>query len=212
LLELIIVGAGGLGREVLQWVKDINAAQPQWHIKGFIDDSEQPLAGYECSHSVIGTIREWKPAKNEVFVCAIANPKTKEKLVNNMKLRGFRFISVIHPTAIIGDHNTIGEGLIMYPNARITVNTRIGNFVTLLSAAIGHDAQIGDYTTISSACVVAGNSELGQRVFLGTNSVVIDNIRVADDAFIGAGSVVIVNVGENSRVIGNPARPFLPKG
>ena len=106
--EIIIVGAGGTGREVLQWIKDINAVKPRWIIKGFIDDYLNALKGYECSHSIIGSLKEWQPGPREVFVCAISIPQQKEAAVRALKKKGADFTEVIHPTAIITQHNFFG--------------------------------------------------------------------------------------------------------
>lgn len=65
--DLIIVGAGGFGRELLQWCKEINAVEPKWNIKGFIDDNQAALDGYECDCGVIGTISDWAPDENEEY-------------------------------------------------------------------------------------------------------------------------------------------------
>lgn len=35
--NLIIIGAGGCGRELLQWAKDINEIDKRWNIKGFLE-------------------------------------------------------------------------------------------------------------------------------------------------------------------------------
>ncbi len=77
--DLIIVGAGGFGRELLQWCKDINKQQPTWKLKGFIDDNSKALDGYECDYNVIGSIKDWKPSDNEEFALAVAEPHLKEK-------------------------------------------------------------------------------------------------------------------------------------
>ncbi|QGY42745.1 sugar O-acyltransferase [Maribellus comscasis] len=209
--ELIIVGAGGLGRELLQWIKAINNIAPKWIVKGFINDIPNTLDGLGCTHKILGTITNWQPAPNEVFVCAIGNPKEKEKVVTLLKSKGARFANIIHPTAIVGENNQIGEGLIMYPFARITVNCTIGKFVTVLSSGIGHDSTIGDYSTISSGCVIAGYSKIGKRVYVGSNATIIPKRNIEDDVNIGAGSVVMTNIKKESKVMGNPARQFLPK-
>jgi len=206
--ELIIVGAGGFGRELLQWAKDINKVNNRWLIKGFIDDDINAINGYKCSHNVIGTIKGWVPSKKEVFACAIANPKTKEQIITDLKAKGALFTDLIHPTALIGEHNMIGEALIMYPYARITTNTIIGDYVTLLSSVVGHDAQIGDYTTISSHCGINGKVKLGKRVFLGSHATIIPEKNIGDDAYIAAGSVVFNNVKQERKVMGNPAKKF----
>ena len=209
LKELIIVGAGGFGRELLQWAKEINALNPLWNIRGFLDDIKViPENG--CSHSIIGTIKDWSPQPNQIFACAVGDPRSKEKVVTLLKSRGAVFENIIHPTAIIGENNLIGEGLIMYPNARITVNCTIGSFVSILSAAIGHDVHIGDFSTISSFSTITGDVHLGRRVFVGSNATIIPHLRIGDDVYMGAGSVVVNNLKEGARVMGNPARSFVP--
>jgi len=57
--EIIIVGASGFGRELLQWIKDINKIENRWIIKGFIDDNLSALDNYKCDYKVIGKVREW---------------------------------------------------------------------------------------------------------------------------------------------------------
>lgn len=204
--EIIIVGAGGFGRELLQWIKDINKVDCKWRIKGFIDDNLKALEGYECDYSVIGKISDWQPSENEVFACAIAEPKTKERVVTILRERGAIFEKVIHPTAIIGSFNKIGEGFVAYPNSVITVNAKIGGYVTLLISAIGHDAVVGDFTTISSYCDITGGVKIGKRVFLGSHVTIVPQRKIGDNAYLGAGSVVVANIKENKKVMGNPAR------
>lgn len=206
--EIIIVGAGGFGRELLQWIKDINEIDKKWIIKGFIDDNLSALDNYECDYKVIGQIKDWQPSENEVFACAIANPKTKEKVVNILKSRCAEFTQVIHPRANIGEFNQIGEGVVIYPKAGLTVNIKIGDYVTLLSSGVGHDVFVGDYSTISSNCGINGNVRVGSRVFISSNVVIVPSRKIGDDAFIGAGSVVVSNIKASTSVMGNPAKRF----
>lgn len=207
--DLIIVGAGGFGRELLQWVKEINlaekASENRWNILGFIDDNPDALEGYACDYRILGTVKDWEPKGGQRFVMAVAKPSTKEYLAKMLKSKGAVFVSVIHPTAYISDHVEMGEGIVMYPNSRINVNTKIGDFVTMLSSGVGHDAQVGDYCTVSSFCDITGGVRLEERVFLGSHVTVIPNKRIGKDAYVGAGSVVVSNVKAGSLVMGNPA-------
>lgn len=204
--DLVIVGAGGMGREILQWVKDINKVNKTWEIKGFIDDDTDALLSFNCHYKVIGSIKDYIPNENEVFVCAIGHPRTKQQIVEMLKNKGAKFTSIVHPLAYIGDENVIGEGMIAYPRACVTTNVRIGDFVALLSSSVGHDAVIGDYTTISAYTDITGGCCLGERVFIGTHVSVIPGRTIGSDAYLCAGSVIMSDVKPGVKMLGNPAK------
>ena len=206
--ELYIIGAGGFGREVLQWCKDINSLEYKWDIKGFLDDDLGALNGYKCDCEVVGRIKDWIPKDNEVFVIAVGEPLTKESIASSLLKKNAVFVSVIHPTAIIGQFNHIGQGVVIYPYAKITTNVYIGDFVSILGSNIGHDVYIGDYSTICGMVSVNGHATIGKRVFVGSHSVIAPEKKIGDDAYVGNGSVVISNVKTMKRVFGNPAHEF----
>jgi len=204
--DLIIVGAGGHGREVLEWVMDINEEKPTWNVLGFIDDDLNKLDDKKSNYKIIGKIVDWTIEKNQCFALGIASPVIKEKVTQLLMDRGAEFASVIHPTARIAESATYGIGFVAYPNSGIGPDAYVGDFVTLLSSKIGHDAWVGDYTTISSHCGVNGEVKLGKRVFLGSHVAIVPNKRIGDDVYVGLGSVVINDVEKGVKVFGNPAR------
>lgn len=206
LKNIIIVGAGGFGRELLQWINDINAISPKWNVKGFIDDNLGALDGFRLNAEVIGKISEWQPQKDEVFACAIADPETKEKIVLFLKERGADFTCVVHPTAYIGDKNVVGEGFVAYPGVTVTTHAAIGDFVTVIRSGIGHDAVVGDYSTISAFCDITGGAIIGKKVFMGSHVTVIPNRKIGDGAYLSAGSVIMTDVKEHAKMMGNPAK------
>ena len=204
--KIIIVGASGFGLELLEWIKDINEQAASWEIKGFIDDNLTALEGIKSEYSVIGTIKDWRPAGNEVFACGLAFPDIKIKVVTQLKSKGALFETIIHPSTIIGDNVQIGEGTVIAPRSLLTTNVKVGSFVTFLSSDAGHDSSIGDFSTLSGKCSINGHVEIGQRVYLGNGSLIYPGKKVGDDAFVGIGSVVIGNVKAGTKVFGNPAR------
>ena len=204
--DIIIVGAAGFGREVLQWIKDVNKVSPTWNIRGFLDDNLNALDGYECDYSVIGTVRDWRPSENEVFALAIAFPGVKEKVVSVLKSKGAEFATVIHPTSIVSEFCHLGEGIIITPRCKISPNVTVEDFVTILGCGVGHDACIGTYSTLSGYCAICGHVSIGKRVFVGTSAVVAPSKKIGDDAFIAMGSMVISNVKAGKKVMGNKAR------
>lgn len=204
--DIIIVGANGFGREVLQWIKDVNKVEPRWNIHGFIDDNLAALDGYECEFNVIGMIRDWQPGENEVFVCAIALPEVKMKVINLLKSKGAEFVTLIHPTAIVSDFVKIGEGTVITPRTKISPNVEIGKFCSILGSGVGHDAVIGDYSTLSGNVSINGHVNVGKAVFIGNNACILQSKKVGDGAFVAIGSVVYSNVRPGMKVIGNPAK------
>ena len=206
--NLVIVGASGFGREVLQWAKHCNAHYEQWIIKGFIDDNIFALDEKKCDISVLNSIINYEVHADDVFALAVAIPTVKMKLVSILKSKGAKFTNIIHPAAIISDFCEIGTGLIITPNAKVSPNVIIGNFVTLLGSGVGHDVQISDYCTITGNCSINGNALLEEGAFIGSNSCIAPGKRIGAWSYVGMGSMVVSHVHPETKVMGNPAKRF----
>lgn len=205
--DLYIVGAGGMGREVLCQIQDMHAIHGnKWNIIGFLDDTESPLEGIECDYGVVGTIQGYRPKSNDALLLCIASPRAKRTLVPMLKSRGAFIDSFISPWASLGRHNTVGEGVIIYAGFAMTVNVSIGSFATLLAAEIGHDVVVGDYCTLSPRCGLMGHVSVGNGVFMGDSVRVAPKCRIGDSAYLSIGSVILRDVPPGAKMLGNPAR------
>ena len=205
--DLIIAGAGGFGREALSLAKTLNNIEPRWNIKGFINDIPDALDGVKCSHGIIGTIKDWIPSENEVFVMGVSSPAGKEKIASILKSKGAQFITLIHPYAIVNEYVTMGEGCIINGRSSIGDGAILGDFVNLAGSMVGQDAEIGDFSTTTGYANIT-NAKLGKRVFVGSHAVILNKRKVGDDAYICAGSIVFSNVKPGIKVFGNPAKKF----
>ena len=204
--KLIVVGAGGCGREVMQWAIDWGTLFTPY---GFIDDNPNALSGLFANHPILGSISRWQPAEDELFVCGIADPKTKRKVVADLKARGARFISLVHPTALVSATAQIGEGVVICPHATISDNAKVNDYVYInLYTAIGHDAIVGAYSTLSSFTDITGGVVIGEEVFSGSHVSVVPKVQIGAGAYLCAGSVVMSRVAKDTKVLGNPARRF----
>ena len=205
--KLIIVGASGFGRELLMTIKEINRVDEEWDVLGFIDDNLNALDGIDCTHGILGTINEWDCEGDALFAMGIADPQTKRLVATKLKERGAKFANILHPTARIADETKIGEGLVLFSYADISVNCRIGDFVFVNSfAQVGHDSIIGDYCTLFPTCSVAGGGALGEGVLIGTGASTYPNISIGNGATVGMNSAVIRNVKDGATVMGVPAK------
>lgn len=119
--------------------------------------------------------------------------KSKKK-EDATEAKGAAFQSIIHPYVALGRFNTIGEGAVIYSGFGMTVNVKIGDFCTLLACGLGHDVEVGDFSTISSWCNIMGHVKIGNRVFMGGNCSAAPNAVIEDDAYVGVGSVVLRKV------------------
>jgi sugar O-acyltransferase (sialic acid O-acetyltransferase NeuD family) len=200
--DLIIVGAGPVGRERLSAIRKINNIERKWNIKGFLSDYPDALDGIECDFPIIDTIVDYIPKENDIFVCGIAKPKDNEKVVTMLKNKEARFETIIHPASNIGDFVTIGEGCYIF--GTISPNAKLGNFVSIMGSMVGN-AVIGDFSTITGFANIT-SAKLGKRVFVGSHAVILNDLTIGDDAYIGAGSVVIKNVKPGTKVFGIPAK------
>ncbi len=204
--ELIIVGASGFGREMVKYIEDINAKKPTWYLKGFIDDNLRALEGYPCDYDVIGTIKDWEPSQGEEFVCALAFPDVKKKVVELLKAKGAKFATLIHPSVMLHSYCSIGEGVVITPNSVISANASVGDFVSVLGSSVAHDACVGNWSTLSGKCALNGHVQVGEGVYMGCGVLVAPSKKIGDHATVGIGSVVISNVKPGTKVFGNPAK------
>ena len=205
--ELVIVGAGGHGRETLDIVEAINAVKPTWAFAGFVDDGEIIADRLERRDaSLLGTT-EILANTNLHYVVGIGSPAVRAKLDEQLTAWGRTAATLIHPAATVASDNRISDGVLLAAGARVTTNVTLGRHVHLnVNAVVSHDCVIGDYTTLSPGSLVNGDVQIGTGVFLGTGAIITPGITIGDHAVIGAGAVVVNDVPPGVTVKGVPAR------
>jgi sugar O-acyltransferase (sialic acid O-acetyltransferase NeuD family) len=203
--RLYIAGAGGFGREVAAWARDFCEASRDCELVGFLDDNPGALNGFPCDLRVVGSVDSMRfEPQDRVFV-AICEPRVKMQIVEKLAGRA-QFATIIHPTAVIGSHCKIGVGSILCPDVSLTTNVTIGDHVHLnLKVTVGHDSQIGSYSTLNSHADVTGAVLVEEGVFMGSHAVILPRGHVGAYSRIGAGSVVLRHVAPGDTVLGVPA-------
>jgi len=204
--NIIIVGAGGFGREVYLWAKD-SFNFSKYKIKGFLSNNKNDLGNFDIKTQIIGDPDYYEIKENDRFIFAIGDIDTKKRIVTNLKKRGAKFLTLVHPTAIVVDTAKIGEGAIICPFCLVSDNVRLDDFVMMNAySSCGHDARIGKYCILSSYTAIAGFAVLEDEVFLGLHATVIPGKRVGCKSKISANSVVMRDVPPNKMVFGVPGK------
>lgn len=207
--RLVIFGAGGFGREVLQLVRDINEAAPTWECEGFLVDSKYAGAGGTVHGLPILGDLDWLLKNPEAhMVIAVGSPSARRQIaMRASQVCRTPFATLVHPRAWIGRYVEVGEGSIICAGSLITTDIQIGRHVQVnTGTTIGHDAILEDFVTLYSSVNVTGNVKIEEGVEVGTGTVLIPRTSVGCWSIIGAGSVITSSVSSNVTAVGAPAK------
>jgi len=205
--RVVVVGAGGLGREVMRYVADVASTGAPVEVVGFLDDNPHALDAFSLNVPIVSSVASYQPQADESLVIAVGDPNLRQRMASQLAARGARFFSIVHPRAYVAADAMIAEGCVLAPFAFVGAGARLGRHVALNTyASVGHDACIEECCVFSPYAVVNGNVRLGRQVFLGTHATVILGKSVGAYSKISAGSVAVRNVPECSLVVGNPGQ------
>jgi sugar O-acyltransferase (sialic acid O-acetyltransferase NeuD family) len=207
---LVIIGAGGFGREVLELVLDINRDAPTFRFLGFLDDGEvdgsllerlgAPLLG-PSSHLAL---------LDAAYVIGIGAAEPRRRIDALARSLGRVPATLRHPWATVGHDVQVGDGAIIAAGVRLTTHISVGCHAHLnLNCTVGHDSVIGDFATLFPGVHLGGGCVIEDGATLGLGSVVLPNVRVGSGAMVGAGAVAVRDVAPGATVVGVVGRPTL---
>jgi sugar O-acyltransferase (sialic acid O-acetyltransferase NeuD family) len=209
-IPVIVYGAGGLGREVMQIVR-LTLRDEGARPIGYLDDSIAPGTNISGG-AVLGGAEDLEAMEEEVaLVFGIADPEVKAKLYRRFGSKpNITFPNAIHPKASVSEHVSLGVGIVAASGCFISVDAAIGNCVLLNNGVfIGHDTAVGDFSSVLPLAAISGGVRVGERCKIGIQSAIIQGVSIGDGATVGLGSVVLRDVPEGATVLGNPAKRIL---
>ncbi len=210
--DLIIVGAGGFGREAVDVAEAMRSADgtPTWNVLGVADDrpSEPNLTRLSARGlRYLGTTSDVLAGAMSAYVVGIGSPATRRDLVGLFDRQGWSAAVLVHPAASLGTEVMLGPGTVICAGARLTTNIRLGQHVHVNpNATIGHDTTLGDFVSVNPAASISGDCTVEDGVLIGVQGVVLNRLTVGTDALVGAAACVTSDVAPGTTVVGVPAR------
>lgn len=207
-MHVLIMGAGGHGREVLDVLEsqlDLNADVD--NVALFVEPGQgSPDAmtlvqnrGYMVHESIAPEFTHYVPA--------VGDPTLRKRLSEIAEESNLQALTVVSPLSSVPEQNQTASGLVVLPHSYVSTNVRVGCHVHVNQGVnVSHDVKIGDFVSVGPGAILAGGSRLGDFAFLGAGAIVLPGVEVGPSATVGAGAVVVRDVAAGSTVAGSPAR------
>ncbi len=205
--KVVVIGAGGLGRETIEIFKLQNEIRKSWEILGFIVEKEYLCSKSINNYPILGDL-DWFDENKEVgCVIAIGDTKSRKRIADFLEEKGILFYNAIHPLAILSDFVHIGKDVIIGAGSYISVNAVIKNHIVInCHSNIGHDAILENYCSIMTNVTISGKNHIEEGVYVGSGATLIEQITIGKWTTVGAGATVMINIPNDVTVFGMPAK------
>ena len=202
---LIVVTAGGFGREVCAYARDAGL-----EVAGYLHDEHRypgSLRGVQLGAPVLGPLEGHEVDPDATYAIGLGDLAPRLAVAEDLLARGARLATIVHPTAYVAASARLGAGVVVAPFAFVGPDAVVGDLTILNTyASCGHDAVTGRCCALAPYATLNGRVTLGDRVLLGSHAVVTPRRTVGEDSAVAAGSVVTRDVGPRCLAAGNPAR------
>lgn len=210
--DIIVVGAGGFGREVLDIVEDVNATQDAgWRVRGVVDDRPSEINLDRLAARGIpflGASSDYLASAEPChYSIGIGSPSVRQSLAQRFDAAGHQAATLVHSSVTMGSEVTVGDGSVLCAGARLTTNITLGRHVHLnLNVTVGHDTTLGDYVSVNPLASISGDCVIEDGVLIGVSGVVLNALTVGRGSTVGGSACVVRDVPSWATVKGVPAK------
>jgi sugar O-acyltransferase (sialic acid O-acetyltransferase NeuD family) len=209
---LLIFGAGGFAREVLQVALDclVEPSANTFPLEPVAFAVDAAFADRTPVHGlpVLEPQEAFARFPDALVVIAIGSPVARRRIAAAVE-SGFgpRWATLVHPRSWLGRRVQTLPGAVVCAGCQITTDIRLGAHAHInIGCTIGHDANLDDFVTLNPGVHVSGNVTIGEGAEIGTGSVLIPHANVGAWSTVGAGSVVTRPLERDVTAVGAPAR------
>ena len=205
--NLVIIGAGGFGREMFSAAREALGFGERFRIKGFLDANPAALDGFSGYPAILGSPEAYAIDAEDVFVTALGSIESRRRCVGLIESRGGVFVPVIHRSASLGPNVAVGDGAFIAHNVVLTADIKVGRHACVFhGTVIGHDTVLDDYSHVYSLVSIGGGVRIGEGASVFPGAKVVPRIAIGEGAIVGIGSTVVRDVAPRITVFGSPAK------
>jgi sugar O-acyltransferase (sialic acid O-acetyltransferase NeuD family) len=208
--DLVIVGAGGFGRETAQVVHDLNQCGAAWRLLGYLDDNPARHGTAIDGTTILGGRGEIRHLPDVAVVVCTGHPGdyvSRMRIVNDLGLPPERYATIVHPTVAMSASSSIGHGCVVLAHVTLTAAVRVGAHVAIMpQVTLTHDNVIEDFATLASGARLGGGVRVQRAAYLGAGALIRENRTIGAFSLVGMGAVVTRDVPARQVWAGVPAR------
>lgn len=208
--QLLLVGAGGFGRETAEAVRAVNAIRPTWRLAGFLDDDPEAQGHVVGGVPVVGPIEAVHDHPDAAVAICTGRPDnytTRRVIAQRLGLPDERYATVVHPSATVGCSCRVGAGSVLLAHVDLTADVAVGRHVAVMpQVVLTHDVRVGDWATLASGVRLGGGCDVGEEAYVGSGACVREGLTIGRRALVGMGCVVTRDVPDERLWFGAPAR------
>ncbi|MBE0509045.1 MAG: acetyltransferase [Marinospirillum sp.] len=208
--QVILLGAGGHAKVVLDVLQLLNqtvvgVTDPQLHQQGIAEWRGLPVLGDDQA------VTCYQP--DQIFLAnglgSLPGQTLRQTIYKQFKNLGYSFITLVHPSALIGTGVTFAEGVQIMAGSILQPDTYIGeNTLINTGAQLDHDCSIGKHCHLAPGVILCGNVTMEDTCHLGPASCVTQGCHLGQGSILGAGSTLLKNLPAGGKLLA--AKPQSP--